>query len=174
MKRSPALTALLGFAVTVLGGTLLHFLYGWLGGSLLVAPICAVNESTWEHMKLLFVPSLLFGIPLARLYPSRTDLPCILLRAILVGLVLIPVLFYTYNGAVSPSPDWLNVAFFFLAAAGAYLTEYRLLKSDTPVCRAPGRARLALLALALAFLLFTFLPPPLAIFRDPITSAYGI
>ena len=32
MKRSIGLWQLLGFAVTALGGTLLHFIYDWTGG----------------------------------------------------------------------------------------------------------------------------------------------
>ena len=36
-------------------GTLLHFTYRWSGRNPLIAP---VNESVWEHMKLLFFPML--------------------------------------------------------------------------------------------------------------------
>ena len=51
---------LIGFAFTGAVGTLLHFVYEWTGGDPLIAAFCAVNESTWEHMKLLFVPFFLF------------------------------------------------------------------------------------------------------------------
>ena len=51
---------LIGFAFTGAVGTLLHFVYEWTGGNPLIAAFCAVNESTWEHMKLLFVPFFLF------------------------------------------------------------------------------------------------------------------
>ena len=43
---------LIGFAFTGAVGTLLHFVYEWTGGNPLIAAFCAVNESTWEHMKL--------------------------------------------------------------------------------------------------------------------------
>lgn len=55
MKRSIKLWQLWGFAVTSLGGTLLHFLYDWLDKPAWIAPFSGVNESTWEHMKLLFL-----------------------------------------------------------------------------------------------------------------------
>ena len=42
---------------------------------------------------------------------------------ILLGLALIPVLFYTYNGVFGHSPDWVNISIFYLAAAGAFLLE---------------------------------------------------
>ena len=61
MKRSIGLWELMGFALTSLFGTVLHFLYDLLGGAAWVAPFSGVNESTWEHMKLLFWPMLAFA-----------------------------------------------------------------------------------------------------------------
>ena len=49
-----------GFFTAAVLGTLGHFAYDWSGKSLPVGAFCAVNESTWEHMKLLFFPVLLF------------------------------------------------------------------------------------------------------------------
>nr|WP_236945659.1 DUF6512 family protein [Enterocloster clostridioformis] len=43
-------------------GTLLHFTYRWSGRNPLIGLIAPVNESVWEHMKLLFFPMLLFGL----------------------------------------------------------------------------------------------------------------
>ena len=53
---------LIGFAFTGAVGTLLHFVYEWTGGNPLIAAFCAVNESTWEHMKLLAVPWLVWTV----------------------------------------------------------------------------------------------------------------
>ena len=47
MNRSIRLWQLFGFGVTALGGTLLHFLYDWLGEAVWIAPFSGVNESTW-------------------------------------------------------------------------------------------------------------------------------
>ena len=49
-----------GLLVVLAAGNLLHFIYDWTGQSPIAAPLAAVNESTWEHMKLLFFPALLF------------------------------------------------------------------------------------------------------------------
>lgn len=37
-------------------GVLLHFTYEWSGDNAVVGLFSAVNESTWEHLKLLFFP----------------------------------------------------------------------------------------------------------------------
>ena len=174
MKRSFGLWQLMGFAVTSLLGTLLHFLYEWLGDATWIAPLSGVNESTWEHMKLLFWPMFLYAILQSRTFRDRADFWCIKLRGILLGLALIPVLFYTYNGAIGKSPDWINIVIFFVSAAIAYLYETRLFNSETVRCRSKKLAIGALCAIALLFVLFTFVTPRIGIFRDPITGTYGI
>ena len=174
MKRSIGLWQLMGFAVTSLGGTLLHFLYEWLDDAKWIAPFSGVNESTWEHMKLLFWPMLLFAIVQSFFFRECKDLWCVKLRGILLGLALIPVLFYTYNGAIGKSPDWLNIVIFFVCAAVAYLHELRLFHSEKLRCRSPKTAIAVLSIIALLFVVFTFKAPSLGIFRDPRTGAYGI
>ena len=168
MKRSIGTWQFLGFAVTSLGGTILHFLYDWLGKAVWVAPFSGINESTWEHMKLLFWPMLLFAVAQRFFFRERQDYWCVKLRGILLGLVLIPVIFYTYNGVVGQSPDWLNIAIFFISAAIAYIYETRLFHGEKLRCKSPGWAIAALALIALLFVVFTFAPPALGIFKDPL------
>ena len=174
MRATIKLLPLLGFALTSLLGTLLHFLYDWLDKSVWIAPFSGVNESTWEHMKLLFWPMLLVVLLARPLFAEREDFYAIALDAVLVGLTLIPVLFYTYNGAIGKSPDWINIAIFFVSTALAFLHLSHLLIRPPAAALSPVLPLTALALLALAFVLFTFLPPPLALFRDPLTGAFGI
>ena len=174
MKRSIGLWQLWGFAVTSLGGTILHFLYDWLGKAAWIAPLSGVNESTWEHMKLLFWPMLLFAVVQSFSFRDREDFWCVKLRGILLGITLIPVIFYTYNGVVGKSPDWFNIAIFFICAAIAYLYETRLFNAEKLRCRSSKAAIAALVTVALLFVIFTFLTPKIGIFKDPLTGTYGI
>ena len=174
MKRSIGIWQLLGFAVTSLGGTILHFLYDWLGQAVWVAPFSGVNESTWEHMKLLFWPMFIFAIVQSFFFKERKDFWCVKLRGILLGLILIPVIFYTYNGVINKSPDWINIAIFFISAAIAYIYQTRLFKTEKTRCGSPKAAFAALVVIALLFVVFTFATPELGIFRDPLTGSYGI
>ena len=169
MKRSIGLWQFLGFAVTAFLGTLLHFLYEWTGDSVWVAPFSGVNESTWEHMKLLFVPMLLFALAQRLFFRERDDFWCVKLRGTLFGLLLIPVIFYTYNGVIGKSPDWVNIAIFFICAALAYYYEYRLFMRERISCRHPKAAFAALLLTLALFVIFTFATPSLGIFEDPLS-----
>ena len=174
MKRSIGLFELWGFAVTALGGTLLHFLYDWLGEAAWIAPFSGVNESTWEHMKLLFWPMFLYAIVQYRYWKDNHEYWCVKARGTLLGLILIPTLFYTYNGVIGRSPDWINIAIFFVSAAAAYIYETKQFNSKTLHCKYPKLSLALLCVIALLFVLFTFVTPELSIFEDPLTSTYGI
>ena len=164
-----------GFLTTALLGTVLHFLYDWLFKATLIAPFSGVNESTWEHMKLLFWPMFIFSIIQSFFFKDRKDFWCIKLRGILLGQILIPVIFYTYNGAIGKSPDWLNISIFFISAAIAYIYETHLFNSEKLIyCKSKSLCIFILCIVALLFIVFTFRTPHIGIFQDPITKAYGI
>ena len=174
MKKSTGLWQLMGFAVTTLMGTLLHFMYEWFNEAIWIAPFSGVNESTWEHMKLLFFPMFIYAIMQSLFFRDRKELWCIKLKGILLGLILIPVIFYTYNGAIGKSPDWLNIAIFFICAAIAYIYENRQLNKENVACSSPKAALILLCFIAFLFVIFTFKTPEIGIFKDPLTGAYGI
>lgn len=174
MKRSIGLWQLMGFAVTSLAGTLLHFLYDWTGGAVWVAPFSAVNESTWEHMKLLFWPMFVYAIVQSFFFRDRENFWCIKLKGTLLGLGLIPVIFYTYNGVIGKSPDWINIAIFFISAAVTYIYETRQFNNVKTRCKSSKLAFAVLCVIAILFIIFTFATPELGIFMDPLTKTYGI
>lgn len=174
MKRTVWIWQLFGFALTALGGTLLHFLYGWTNKAAWIAAFSGVNESTWEHMKLLFWPMLIFAIVQSFFFKDYESFWCVKLRGMLLALGLIPVIFYTYNGVIGKSPDWINIAIFFVCAAVAYIYETKQLNGENTCCKSPRAAFIALCIIALLFVIFTFNTPRLDIFKDPLTGTYGI
>ena len=164
----------LGFGISTLAGTLLHFLYDWTGESALAAPFSGVNESTWEHMKLLYWPLFLFAMVQRLFFREEKNFWCVKLAGMLVGLVLIPVLFYTYNGIFGQSADWINIAIFYIAAAAAFLLEWQFFRKDLSQCRHPRLAFVAICLIGILFVVFTFIPPEIPLFQDPLTGIYGL
>lgn len=174
MKNNLSLWQFSGFSLTSLLGTLLHFVYDWTNKSLLIAPFSAVNESTWEHLKLLFFPFFLFALVQYRFFKGYKNFWCIKLVGVLTGLISIPVLFYTYNGAIAKSPDWLNIAFFFISAALSFLIEWYLFKRSFISSEYSKICFYSFLFIGVLFVIFTFWTPRLAIFKDPVTNTFGI
>ena len=174
MKKDLTLWQIIGFGFASLGGTFLHFLYDLTNKSIWSAPFSAVNESTWEHMKLLFFPLFIYAIIQSRYFKEHKNFWCIKFAGITTGLVIIPALFYTYNGAIEKSPDWLNITIFFIGAFIAFLLETWLFKNKSFKCQKPLPAFLLLVLIGVLFVIFTFSTPKLPIFQDPITGTYGI
>lgn len=167
---------LAGFLFVGAMGTLLHFVFSWTGNAPLAAAFSAVNESTWEHMKLLFVPFFLFTMvqfivfadPLRNFFAVKS-------AAALLGLLSIPVLFYTFNGMFGKSPDWVNILIFFLADALMFFASRRLLLRGALRSGAWQLAGFLLLwLLAFTFVFFTYRPPQLPLFQDPTNGLYGL
>ena len=164
-----------GFAVAAVLGTLGHFAYDWSGRMAAVGAFCAVNESTWEHMKLLFFP--VFGFTLWQLCAERRNaaLPAGRAAALSAGLLAIPVLFYTYSGVLGFTVDWMNILIFYLADAALFWLDGQMERWERlwlPWQQSAGLLWLWLLAFLFVF--WTFRPPHLGLWQDPVTGLYGL
>lgn len=62
---------IIGILFVLVTGTLSHFLYDWSGRLPVVGLFAPVNESVWEHMKLLFFPMLLYALFLCLKYKEN-------------------------------------------------------------------------------------------------------
>ena len=175
MKKTLLIWQIIGFVFAVLFGSLLHFLYDLSGQNTLVAAFSAINESTFEHMKILFFPMFVFAFVQKQFmkYDAK-NFWCAKLLGILLGLVLIPILFYTYNGVFGTSPDFVNIAIFVIAAAAAYFAEYKMMTKEKPVCKNPTLALALMVLIAVLFVTFTYNPLQIPLFLDPVTNTYGI
>ncbi len=166
VQRKETKWEIIGWIFTVAVGTLLHFTYEWSGKNTVVA-FSAVNESTWEHMKLLAVPWILWSIAEA-VALRNADAPTLAARAAgaLVGLAAIPVLYYTYTGVVGEHFLWADIAVFLLAAAAGTLVSRRLLRVGKPdglLWQIVGT--LVLLGIGTLFVWWTYHPPMMPLFR---------
>lgn len=167
MKRSISFWQVAGFLFTSMLGTFLHFLFDLSGQSLIAAIFSAVNESIWEHMKLIYYPMLLFALIEYRFWgKNHKQFWCIKLVGILLGLTLIPVLYYTYTGIFGVSVDWLNITIFFLSAGFVFWIENKLLQRGNS-CRFSSQASFVLICMiGVVFILLTFYTPEIPFLKD--------
>ena len=154
-------------------GTLLHFTYRWSGENSFVAIFSAVNESVWEHLKLLYFPMLITTI-IGYFYIGK-DIPnylCSKVIGICVAIGFTIVFFYTYTGILGRNIAFLDIGSFFVAAILGEYIAYRLMvnmfKCNYTV------AVIGLIILAICFIVFTFNTPKIGLFKDPVTGKYGI
>ena len=158
---------------TFILGTLLHFIYEWSGDNKFVALFSATNESTWEHLKLLFFPMLISTIiGLFYFGKNAPNFLCSKTIGIVVGVIFIVVFFYTYTGILGKNIDLINILSFFIAAFFGDFTAYILMINKCKCNKII--ATIVLILLLVSFIVFTYKTPHIGIFKDPITGEYGI
>lgn len=165
-----------GFIFTVIIGTALHFTYEWSGENALVGAFSAVNESVWEHLKLLSVPMLLFGIAEYFMYGKNKDnFAPVRLLSILIGMAFIVTVFYTYSGIIGEHFPIVDILLFVVAAFVSYLYSYKMLQTDKYSSRfSRALAVFGVIVLIVCTVAFTFAPPHLGLFRDPGSGTFGV
>jgi hypothetical protein len=160
---------------TSAAGTLLHFVYEWSGNNRLVGVFSAINESTFEHLKLLFWPFLLTTFIGLFLFPEkRRGFIASSAVSVLLGMLSIIVLFYTYSGALGKFYSAINIAIFFISVIFSYYMLYAFMKNSTFDFNFSGFFGVLIFILLIASIIsFTFLPPKIALFQDPLTKSFG-
>jgi hypothetical protein len=154
-------------------GTILHFTFEWSDNNLFVGTFSAVNESTWEHLKLLFFPMLITTI-VGYFYTKQntSNYLCAKTQGILVALSFIIVFFYTYTGIIGTNFAFLDISSFFVAVILGEYFSYKKIKSNSSCNNLI--AIIVLLLLFLCFVLFTFFTPHIGLFKDPVSGRFGI
>ena len=157
------------FLVIGFAGVLLHFLYEWTNENPVIGIFSAVNESIWEHLKLLFFPALVYSMIIQILTKGKisTNLLASLI-GILSGMAFTIVVYYTYTGILGYQISWLNIAIHFLSVA-VFLTVRNVACKNLKTVK-PATNLLAiviLLSFCVLFAIWTFIPPQIALFIPP-------
>ena len=167
---------LLSFLFTSIFGVVFHFAHKKFPKSLLVHIFCPVNESVWEHSKLTFSPMLIAGIfQIFALSPTYQNHYFAILVNIVVGIVLMPIIYYFVQSFLKKEVLWVSISIFYVVVVSAYLIEYLMLK-DGATLLVPNLEVISLcfiFAIILLYAVLTFLPPRLGIFKDSVKKKYG-
>lgn len=172
MQKKLTLYTFTGILFVSVTGTLLHFIYEWSGQNFFAALIAPVNESTWEHLKMLFFPMLFYSVfETYRLKGSYPAVFCANAAGMLVGTFLIPVIFYTYTGIVGTNYLAADILTFLTGVLAAFLISCRLAYR---LSEKPWNPAVCILVKGVVWLLvpcfffFTSYPPSIGLFFSPV------
>ena len=166
----------IGLLLVLAAGNLLHFVYEWSGKNPIVAAVSGVNESPWEHMKLLAVPWIVWSL-VEFIVLRRSRLPVLAARAagLLIGVAAIPLLYYGYTGVTGQNISLVNIVIFQLAVLAAFGVSWLVLDRRWFCGLFWQILGGTVLAGALAmFVWWTYQPPQLPVFTDPVTQQRGM
>lgn len=152
---------------TFILGTLLHFTYQLSGRNEIVGLFSAVNESVWEHLKLLYFPMLL-TIIFGYFYLGK-DIPnfvCSKTIGIIVSLLFTVTFFYTYTGVLGYNIAIVDIMSFFVAVILGEYSAYKLIIENYSCNK--KLSVVILIILFICFIVFTYNAPDLGIFKIPL------
>ncbi len=161
---------IIGIIFVLITGSLAHFLYDWTNHNFTIGLFTPINESVWEHMKLLFFPMLIYLSVTS--HKLKTNYPCIsssLCFGILLGTLLIPISFYGYTCIFKKDIFILDIGTFILSTIISFIAAYKFTLS----CKLKPYSFLLYSLVAIlfvCFVLFTLQPPDLEIFDVPDVS----
>ena len=163
----------LGIIVISLIGTLAHFLYEWSHHNRIIGLFAAVNESTWEHIKLALTPTFLWSIYDGALYGLNPNYFLAKLASLLVLIFFIPLVFYSYKRLTKKEILVVDIITFYAAIILSQFTFYAILIAPaiSPVFQ--YLSCLGTFVLFGAYMTLTLQPLKNLIFKDPITGKYG-
>lgn len=180
MNRKILFYCVAGFIFVGVLGSLSHFFYVWSRENFLVALVCPVNESTWEHMKLLFFPVILYTLFFTYRCKEYTTVAAAMLLGNILGTACIPVLFYTYSGVYGNHVSFLDIGIFFISVFVVFYLAYQWIEEGSNFnkqhcrglvyCQVEKYKRILFVVnfiLAISFFIFTFFSPAWGIFQEP-------
>ena len=159
---------IIGIIFTIVAGIIGHFVYEWTGGNFVAGLFFPVNESTWEHMKLVFFPMLLYSLFAERRLKDESE--CIskaFSLGILAGTFAIPVFFYTYSGILGYNLAWLNILTFAVSVIIGFIVACFVAKN----CKNDKWSmvlKVIIFGLVIAFMVFSYNPPDIGLFAESV------
>lgn len=164
---------IISIIVISLLGTLAHFLYDASNHNKIIGLFTAVNESTWEHIKIALTPTILWGLLDGYKYGMNPNYFLAKLMSLVVIIILMPVLFYGYKSIVKKDVSIIDIIIFYVVIICSQLSFYYLLKINPINFGYRYLSCVGLFIVFGAYLLLTLLPLKNFMFKDPISKKYG-
>lgn len=154
-------------------GTICHFLYDFFNHNKYVGLICAVNESTWEHMKICLTPTFIWSLVDGYIYGMETNYFLAKFISLFSIVFVMPILFYGYKFLFKKSSVFYNISSFYVVIILSQYLFFWLIKYNeiNYLCR--YLSFLGIVIIFVCYMVFTLLPIRSFLFKDPITNKYG-
>ncbi len=154
-------------------GTLSHFLYDIFNHNKIIGLFTAVNESTWEHIKIGLTPTILYSLYDGYIFGNNPNYFFAKLCSLLSIIIVIPLIYYSYKSIFNKDITIINILSFYISIIISQFAFKYIIESSPIDFKYQYISCILLFVLFGSYLLLTLLPLELFIFKDPITNKYG-
>lgn len=172
-KRKLLTFCIVGFFFVCGLGAASHFFYEWSGYATAAGILFPANESVWEHLKLVFFPTLVYFLVAAPFMHGENNYLFAAFIANALAALFIPLVFYTYTAFTGEAILAVDIASFAVGVLIGFVAAYGAMRREvSPFMQVVGGLGLALIVAA--YLTLTAYAPELPLFCDPTTGGYGL
>ena len=164
---------IIGILFVAIFGTLLHFMYEWSEHKRFVSIFAAVNESTWEHIKIALTPSFIWMLYDGARYGLEPNY-FVAKTASLLAIIIIPVLFYAYQIFTKKAMLPIDIIIFYISIIVSNLLFKYIIGLNSISFFITYFAVILLFVIFGFYMILTLMPFENFIFEDPITKKYGV
>ena len=167
----------IGIPVLFVAGAFMHYFYSLSRKNILVGLVSPVNESVWEHLKLIFLPMMLWwgvyyiirgkelSIDSNRWFTAG-------LVSLMVSMIGIIFLYYFYTGAFGKKSVLVDIGILFVALFIGQTLSFHIYQHFKGI-----HVYFVFLIVCIIFCILalcTFNPPHIPLFQESKTGVYGI
>ncbi len=164
---------IISFFIIAIFGTVFHFTHNWFKKGIILHLISAINESTWEHMKLLIVPTILVTIfQYITVYSQYNNFWFSILTLLIIETLSIPLIFEPLRIYFKKVSLLFTITLFYLSIIIGLIFQYSVLVYEISIISELLSMILVILYISI-YWIFTYYPPKLFIFKDPVYKRYG-
>lgn len=159
------------FIIAVLG-TLGHFIYEWTDKNYILGLFFPVSESIWEHLKLLFYPTVIFSSAEFTLRKSKPkNYISAVAKSIFCGMAFIVIIYYLYSGIIGRNIDAINIPLYYISIIFMLYKKEKTLANNEFSFGVFNAVFLFLIIIwGVLFAIFSYNPPSLGIFMQPMLT----
>ena len=154
-------------------GSLSHFMYDLSHQNKILGLFTAVNESTWEHVKIAITPTLIWSIVDGFFYGSNPNYFAAKLASLLILTFFIPLVFYSYTRVTKKPFLPIDIIIFLVAIALAQFSFMGIINLAPMPYWATYLSTICCFIFFGAYMTLTIMPLKQIPFKDPITGQYG-
>lgn len=165
---------LISFIFVCVIGTLLHFTYEWSHHNKIVALFAAVNESTWEHIKICLTPTFIYSLVDGYLYGMNSNYFIAKFISLFSIIIVMPLIFYSYTAITKKSILIVDIVSFYVVVFISEFLFYKVLSISSLGFIPNYVGLIGIFIIFGTYMVGTLLPVKNFIFKDPISNKYGI
>lgn len=175
MKRTLFKTDLAGFVFVSVLGTLCHFLFEFFNENKFAALFFPVNESVWEHLKIIYFPFLFYTVIECFISKLKNSFFSAKLIGVLCGMIFMIAFFYTYSGVLGENILIIDILTFLVSVFISFFVSHEILINSIKISeKSETLSVIAFIIICVIFFIFTFSPPFVPVFKDISKGIYGI